>query len=199
VRSFLPNTLAALSNELVTESMGLSTERKVFVGLFLVAGGALVIDQAVLGPKSAGAGIIDSVATMAEEAISEPIEQAKDEAKSTAAELLNERLNSVTDSFASEQSMSSMFGMPSIDELPVTINTQEQSIGSIEPIVQTSGPMLSAVMPASNGGAAVIDGVLIRSGHTTADGYRLITVRQRSVVLEKEGTEYALTLPAFGG
>ena len=37
--------------------MGLTTERKVFVGLAAVAGIALVIDQGVLGPKQASAGI----------------------------------------------------------------------------------------------------------------------------------------------
>ena len=36
---------------------GLTTERKVFIGLAAVAGIALVIDQGVLGPKQASAGL----------------------------------------------------------------------------------------------------------------------------------------------
>ena len=179
------------------ESMGLSTERKVFLGLFLVAGGALLVDQTVLGPKSAGAALLDSVSEITTEAIAEPVEQTKQAVRSTAAELLNERLSSMTESFSADTSVSSMFGMPSLDELPVEIQSNQQSIAeAIGTNVDT--PKLSAVMPSSTGGAAVIDGVLVRAGGTTSDGYRLITVSQRSVVIEKNGREYTMTLPAFG-
>ena len=177
--------------------MGLSTERKVFLGLFLVAGGAFLLDQAVLGPKSAGAALLDSVSDLTTEAITEPAEQAKQAVRSTAAELLNERLNSMTESFSTETSMSSMFGMPSIDELPVVITPDQQSIGAVAK-VDSDTPRLSAVMPSSSGGAAVINGVLVRAGGKTSDGYSLITVEQRSVVIEKDGKEYTVSLPAYG-
>lgn len=177
--------------------MGLSTERKVFLGLFLVAGGALLLDQAVLGPKSAGAALLDSVGDLTTEAITEPAEQAKQAVRSTAAELLNERLNSMTESFSTETSVSSMFGMPTIDELPVVITPDQQSIGAVA-IVDSDTPRLSAVMPSSSGGAAVINGVLVRAGGKTSDGYSLITVEQRSVVIAKDGKEYTVSLPAYG-
>lgn len=177
--------------------MGLSTERKVFLGLFLVAGGALLLDQAVLGPKSAGAALLDSVGDLTTEAISEPAEQAKQAVRTTAAELLNERLSSMTESFTTEASVSSMFGMPSIDELPVSITQDQQSIDALIEINDNT-PRLSAVMPSSSGGAAVINGVLVRAGGMTNDGYSLITVEQRSVVIAKDGKEYTVSLPAYG-
>lgn len=180
--------------------MGLSTERKVFLGLFLVAGGALVVDQAFLGPKSAGAGLIESATDLTKEALAEPVEQAKQQAKTSAAELLNERLSVMTASFASDQPVGSMFGMPTREQLPVAITQDQQgTIADAIPATQSGDlPVLSAAMPAKNGGGAVIDGVLIRVGGTTEDGFRLITVRQRSVVLQKDGKDYVVALPAFG-
>ena len=192
------NRVATRWAELANESMGLSTERKVFLGLFLVAGGALVVDQAVLGPKSAGAGIIDSVAELAMDSIAEPAEQAKQEARATAAELLNKRLGEMTDSLSKDQPLGSMFGIPAaIDSAaPESVN-DEQAITQDAPAADQV-VRLSAVMPSSSGGAAVINGVLIRAGGETADGFRLITVRQRSIILEKDGVEYAVSLPVQG-
>ncbi len=56
-------------------------------------------------------------------------------------------------------------------------------------------PKLSAVMPTSNGGAAVIDGKIIRVDQETSGGFRLVEVQRRSIIVERSGTRYVINIP----
>ncbi len=187
--------------------MGLTTERKVFLGLMIIAGASLIVDQAILSPKSAGAAPLDinHIETMPNEPIlaglSEPITK-------SVTQILNERLGSVVDGQgatlepAEFQQMFTPLSKPEVQ----TTTTQ---IAEIQPVfaeastqvqqqIPVNMPSLSAVMPSRSGhSGAILDGTLYRVGELTADGYRLITVEQRKVLVEYKGHKYWLTLPAF--
>ncbi len=177
--------------------MGLSTERKVFVGLFIVAAGAFLVDQAFWGPGNAGAGMLDldlvsdtESAPSVEDAVQSKIEK-------TAASLLNERLANIGPDSETSSSLNTMFGQPIIQSVRHDSTSEQDKVSPVP--VALGLPTLSAVMPASNGGAAVIDGTLIRAGKTSPDGFRLIAVHQRSVTLEKDGKTYSIEVPVTGG
>lgn len=184
--------------KLVNESMGLSTERKVIIGLFLVAGGALVVDQAILGPKEAGASELDLGFNLTPESILNVDLPTKGEIfDKTAASLLNERLSKFEQTMQADPSLDQMFGVPILDDEEVS--NALTTGNTTDALSEQSGlPRLSAVMPSSTGGAAVINGVLVRVGDLNADGYRLISVQQRSAVIEKSGKKYTIALPMSG-
>ena len=50
-------------------------------------------------------------------------------------------------------------------------------------------------MPAKNGGGAVVGGKLLRIGEVDSNGYRLIEVKARSVVVERNSTRYTIDIP----
>ena len=186
--------------------MGLTTERKVFLGLVGVAGLALVIDQGFLGPKEASADMFpDASASPEPELVSTPLDKP---AQRPAAMVLIDRLESLGSSDQAE-SLGSSFSLTKLVEpsvgLPITdgaivSSPDEDSEGSFPLIAPVAAdlPTLSSVMPAKNGGGgAVLGGKLLRVGQVDPNGYRLVLVHARSVLVERDGVQYAIEIPTI--
>jgi hypothetical protein len=186
--------------------MGLTTERKVFFGLMVIAGASLIVDQAILSPKSASADSLD--VTQIEAMPNQPILAGltKPITKSVT-QILNDRLSNANLSSnvkldASDiQNMFTPIVKPTqpIPTLPQQTSLSQPSSEKLPAQEAPSDlPLLSAVMPSRSGqSGAILDATLYRIGETTRNGYRLISVEQRQVVVEKNGHEYWIILPAF--
>ena len=189
----------------LVHSMGLTTERKVFLGLVGVAGLALLIDQGFLGPKEASASpellaqpasTIGSVASLPELPTGQP-----------AAKILIDRLKSMGsdengEGFGSSFTLSSLIKQPDAPQQgtanasDVTSDLAQSNQAPSTPQADDL-PALSAVMPSSTGGGAVLGGKLVRVGEMAPNGYKLLLVHARAVLVEKDGVEYAIEIPAF--
>lgn len=186
--------------------MGLTTERKIFLALMLVAGGSLVVDQAILSPGSASAASLDAdqISALPAESImanvTEPI-------KKSVTEILNQRLSSsaqdpkVSLNTDDLQSMFSPLIKPSPEPV-VTSSTLAQPVqkNTSEPtqFIPTNLPVLTAVMPSRSGqSGAILNATLFKVGDTTPQGYRLLKVEQRQVLVEIQGNQFWINLPAF--
>ncbi len=189
--------------------MGLTTERKIFLALALVAGASLVVDQAILSPSGASAASLDAdqIASMPSDPIianiAEPI-------KKSVTEILNERLNKASDGSsdidlnAQATELQRMFE-PLIkpESKPVIKQPIKQTQAEIEPASPTQSipnnmPSLSAVMPSQTGqSGAILNGTLYIVGDSTPEGYRLLKVNQRQALVEYNSQQFWLTLPAF--
>jgi len=194
--------------------MGLSTERKVFVAILAVAGAALVIDQGLLGPSTveAAPGAPAEASTPVLAGLTPVSSSGKPQ---SAAQILIDRLSSKSETSdpAPQATLSSAFSLEQliepvmqamadqVEETPVAVkNTapQRTTLPTITPTNVTL-PSLSAVMPASNGGGAVLNGKLVRVGQPTPLGFTLKQVRERGVVLELEGRLYTVEIPMHTG
>lgn len=187
--------------------MGLTTERKVFFGLMVIAGASLIVDQTILSPQSASAGSLD--VQQVESLPAEPILAGftVPESKSIT-KILNDRLSSSADLGTQESANQMMQQMFSSLVKPVqqaeSVSMGGLALPSIDPVSEqshsnpTNMPVLSAVMPSRKGSSgAILDATLYRIGQTTTSGYRVLDVQQRTVLVEYKGREYWLTLPAF--
>jgi len=185
--------------------MGLTTERKIFLALAAIAGASLVIDQAILSPSSAGAAPLnaDQVDMLPDEpifaSITKPITK-------SVTQILNERLSSSKpsiDATINPSDLQNMFA-PLVKPAPKSVINESpalpQTAVAVEPTQQipTNLPTLSAVMPSRSGhSGAILNATLYQIGDTTPDGYRLLSVEQRQVLVDYKGQEFWLTLPAF--
>ena len=190
--------------------MGLTTERKVFLGLAVVAGIALVVDQGFLAPKSASA---DAIPTNTELIPAPEPSQASEPvgipAGKPASSMLIDRLkdlpsSDIAESFGASFSLGKMIKPPSDgsdQDGQDQLTTQVDEPDSFSGIVSTPDdlPILSSVMPAANGGGAVLGGKLLRVGQTSPNGYRLILVHARAVLVERDGVQYAIEMPSISG
>ncbi len=183
--------------------MGLSTERKVFVAVLVVAGAALVIDRGILGPSEATASLDMPGAETLSPAGEVSIAPTKPASKADSmAKILMQRIEGIP-SQSGDHSLSGAFSLEKFMK-PVA-SDQEQAAGTSEGeqpkmlnIIAADVPempALTAVMPATNGGGAVLDGKLVRVGDSLAGGFTLVEVRERSVVLELNGVIYPLLMP----
>lgn len=191
--------------------MGLTTERKVFFGLMLIAGASLVIDQAILSPSSAGAAPLDNATAQASatesiiNSITKPITK-------SVTDILSERLSSaqVNANVSPEQSqdLQRMFApllnqsKTRTNDAPKTIEVAPipQKVIAAEPLhsIPTNLPNLTSVMPSRSGhSGAILDATLYRIGDTTPNGYTLLKVEQRQVLVNYQDREYWLVIPAF--
>jgi hypothetical protein len=190
--------------------MGLTTERKIFFGLALVAGASLVVDQAFLSPSGASAASLDAdqIASMPSEPIIASL--AKPITKSVT-EILNDRLSKASEGLSSDiqldaqaSELQRMFA-PLVKPAPKPEVQQpvRPTQTEVEPTVPTQSiptnmPSLSAVMPSQSGqSGAILNGTLYRVGETTPEGYRLLKVNQRQALVEYNTQQFWLTLPAF--
>jgi hypothetical protein len=185
--------------------MGLSTERKVFLAVLAVAGAALIIDQGILGPSEASA-LPDMPTPSAEAVIPEAPVPSVPATKSseTMAQVLMDRLDGIQSERGKGHSLSAAFSLERfIDEPELAqgegATSEPQSVGNrmLDLIVADAPqmPTLSAVMPASNGGGAVLNGKLVRVGGQVTGGFTLVEVRERSVILSHDGRNYPLEMP----
>jgi len=176
--------------------MEMTTERKVYIGLALAGVAALIIDRGFLSPATASA---DSMPTSAPTALaSGTVENhaSKPEAM-PAVEILNKRLRQVkidSDVIPDNDvfSLSSWLDDNSSQaEHGQGIDTADASGFSRRP---TDLPKISSVMPMADKVGAVLDGRYVVIGQTTKNGYQLTSVQNRSVVVEKDGKAYVLSL-----
>lgn len=191
--------------------MGLTTERKVFFGLMLIAGASLVIDQAILSPSSAGAAPLDTATAQASatdsilNSITKPITK-------SVTDILNERLSSaqVNTNISPEQSqdLQRMFAPLLNQSKTLATDTpkriepapEPQKVIAAEPqhSIPTNLPNLTSVMPTRSGqSGAILDATLYRIGDTTPNGYTLLKVEQRQVLVRYQDREYWLVIPAY--
>jgi hypothetical protein len=184
--------------------MGLTTERKVFFSVLFIAGAALVIDRGVLGPSDASASadsLIPSDAFATEPVHASPTAASSTPSAQTMAQVLMDRLGSIQGD-ESEHSLSSAFSLEQLVNDPGAIADGDAGSIPAEPTLpqlipsETELPDLSSVMPsATSGGGAVLNGELWRVGDVSPEGLKLIEVRERSVVLMREGRTYIVELP----
>ena len=185
--------------------MGLSTERKVFMGVLFVAGAALVIDRGVLGPSSASASTDAPAGVPSDALLVDPAEHAapteSPNGGKTMAQVLMDRLGSIQGS-QSEHTLSSAFSleqlMPDPTEMLEQIEDAEPDGFALNQLIPSEVvlPTLGAVMPSERGGGgAIIDGKMIRVGQTSEDGFTLREVRERSVILVRDGRMHVVEMP----
>ena len=166
----------------------------------------MVVDQTVLSPSSAGAAAlgVDQIDTMADEPIlasmANPIAQ-------SISKILNDRLSQAdlsADIEVTPIELQQMFA-PLINPTPQPVSSpsellmpQPEARAEPAPQIPTNLPSLSAVMPSKSGhSGAILNGTLYRIGDSTPDGYRLISVQQRRVLVGYKGQEYWLSLPVI--
>lgn len=180
--------------------MGLSTERKVFLGILSLAGISLIIDQGILqGPSSASAGVLDL-----SKVVDEPIAAARSDLassiKDSISTALSDRINEALSSTELSREPSSLFfNPPPIPDEPTTESK------AVKPTPQTTAPQpslsqlptLTSCMPSHSGqSGAILDGKLYLVGQTTPNGYTLLKVVERQAVLEHNDREYTLSIPS---
>lgn len=186
--------------------MGLTTERKIFLGLMLVAGASLVVDQAIFSPSSASASSldVDQISAMPAETIltnvTEPI-------KKSVTEILNQRLSSGAENQQISINASELQNMfsPLIEPAPEPVVSSstlaqpvQKNISEPTQFIPTNLPVLTAVMPSRSGqSGAILNATLYKVGDTTPQGYRLLKVEQRQVLVEIQGNQFWINLPAF--
>lgn len=183
--------------------MGLSTERKVFVGILCVAGSALMIDQVVLGPSNAEA-MPEAIAASSDLLITPTSTPAQATVGSslTMAQVLLERLGG-QNAAPEGRSLGSAFTLDQLIAPPVSDSDPDQVSGERStqpslPVITPDAPdlpALTAVMPSKSGGGAVLGGKLVRIGQKTPEGFELLEVRERSVILTRDGRLYTITIP----
>ncbi|MFK7760299.1 MAG: hypothetical protein AB8C13_10180 [Phycisphaerales bacterium] len=195
--------------------MGLTTERKVFLGLMVVAGASLVIDQAILSPGSASAAPLNTVQVNSlpdEQLLSSTLQPVTN----TVTKILNDRLaqsEMKTEDPLQSDAISRMFS-PLIKPKPVIQPAQQSSIVDATPLASiasqdgpqtpriqqlpTNLPSLTGVMPSRSGASgAILNGTMIQTGDSTPTGYRLLKVEQRQVLVEYNDAQIWLKLPSF--
>ena len=188
--------------------MGLTTERKVFFGLIVVAGASLILDQTIFSPGSASAGSLDinQIEQMPGELI---LAGAPEPMITSVTTILNERLKNAGQEQSPAHSGLALQQM--FTTIDVTQADPEPRAPDERPLLQTEFvapaptvdvpadlPSLSAVMPSRTGqSGAILDTKLYRIGQVTAGGYRLLDVEQRQVLVERNGHEFWIDLPSF--
>ncbi len=194
--------------------MGLTTERKVFLGLACVAGLALVIDQGFLATKQASADTFPEGMSVSDELQAQPeAAPATTPMGKPAAMVLIDRLATIA-SPDQRASLGSSFSLTRLIEPSPSNPITDAALASGQPGEQGEGaesgfpliapaapdlPVLSSVMPAKNGGGAVLGGKLLRVGQVDPHGYRLVLVHERSVLVERDGVQYAIEIPVTSG
>jgi hypothetical protein len=177
--------------------MKLSKERKIFIGLLVLAGGGALADRVFVGsdlstPQSVYAGDPETEATPVASGVSfTPFEISNDTpllADRLAAAARAHRVGSdnIQDAFAPSETW--------ISRQPTS--TRNTSLSREDTIAQfTSSHKLMAVI--TNGGSdyAVIDGHPLAVGQSV-DGFRLISLKERSAVFQSADMSIEMTLPS---
>ena len=183
--------------------MGMPRDRKVMVGLGAVAVAGLMVDKVFLGPADASA---DTTALAAGSAApgapaAAGIVPARIEAG------IREVMLRMLHAEGLETPPSLHFGpdpswtvRPTVLAPPVTsapVSESGTDRGGILPGL-TRTPTLSMIMPARDGGLAVIDGHRLRPGETHPDGYTLVSIQDRAVTISMGGSTASITLRSPG-
>jgi len=186
--------------------MGLTTERKVFLGVMAVSGAALIIDQGFLKPSETAASGPASATASPQNAAGAPRLTPASADASSAAGILIKRLSDLRGERASVNpgdldSAFELAGFVRSEETRSPASSEEASgitdtLVPIPPPAPVNLPSLSAVMPAEGGsGGALLGGRLMRVGDTGPSGFTLLEVRARGVVVGKAGRSFTIELP----
>lgn len=181
--------------------MAISRERKIFAGLFVVAIGGLAFDKAFLSQADAAAPAAPGLATA-----SSPLAEVASAVQAKADIVIRDAMDRLLKEHIPDAMPDLAFGPAQAwiqpQDAPAIGIVSPATPGQVEPSSPAptpSTPTLSLVMPTDTGGVATIDGVTLRVGQTHPDGYRLISVEARSVMIERNGSTAMLTLPSPGG
>ena len=185
--------------------MGLTNERKVFFGALTLAATALIIDQGFLAPSGA-AGMETAPADQAQAQPPVAAHAADLGAELSPARTLIARLKDHANAPA-DASLGTAFSLgqlitPSAASDPQAASADQPNPPSALPVIDPPAedlPNLTAVMPAKDGGGAVLNGRLIRIGQTDPNGFVLMQVRERGVVLKRDRRLYTLEIPTPRG
>lgn len=181
-------------------SMAIARERQVFIGLMVIAGAGLMVDRALLGPKSAAAGVEGSAEPAAMADASAAVREVVGRASAATIATMFERFGSQGLeglNFGPEAAWTDREVLGAVIDVP----TSPQVGMTIEPPADPAVARfkLSLVMPTQTGGVAVVNGVRMQLGQWHPDGFQLIHVGERSVVLEVDGKSVTVNLPRTGG
>lgn len=181
--------------------MGMTTERKVYIGLALAGVAALVIDRGVFSPANASA---DSIPVLAS---TSPTTGAKENTVEKtpaipAARILSQRLEEVddeSDAKSHNEAFSLSSWLQNTNNQMVNDQTVVSTMDAGHIVPPTDLPKVSSVLPMADKVGAVLDGRYMVIGQSTKNGYQLKSVQNRSVVVEKDDKEYILSLQAVPG
>lgn len=171
--------------------MGLSRERKIFLGLLGVAGLALVVDMGVLRPSPASASDASPAPGLVEKVISLASAPAPGAAERGGGVLLPaalaERLRLAD---TGDPTTSDAFALPAEW-------TRALHEPAPDPRAEPTGPLvLSAVMPSHAGGVAIINDRPVRVGELVGEtGYRLIRITEGTALVKRGDRVVKLELP----
>lgn len=185
--------------------MGMSKERKVFVGLFAIAIGGFCLDRMVLAPSAAAAAETPAAASVTS-GLAGITDGVSEKVSGTVRAALRDVLSSQIDESFGQQAGSLRFGpaaewvnavdlpTPGGDGINLTVTPADA--GSARPAQTGSAtPGLTMVMPTSSGGIAMIDGVRLRVGQTHPAGFILVAVGDRTATIERDGERTVLSMP----
>ena len=170
--------------------MALSTERKVFLGVFAVALGSLIVERGFLGgPSSAGAASVEPE--------DEPVGTGSSAAETAG---MDPGIGSAVDAIRARLGGG---GAPAFDGdatglfFPEKRGADESDGWGADTASRSDAkPRLSAIMPLGGGdGSAILDGSMYHAGERLPNGDTLVRVVARRAVLERDGREYTLSLP----
>ena len=179
--------------------MSLTTSHKIYASVLGVALVGFALDRTLLAPDGAAAGEttppaatgMDTVSIMATPM---PIPVAAAPTRTLALsfrELAARRglkLEDISDPFTVPNHW-----LPDEASIPI-----ETSTGVSPGRRYLASHQLNAVMENAQGGSAIVDGKRLRIGDEL-DGFRLVLIQRRSVVMEGEGVRVTLALPALSG
>ncbi len=169
--------------------MKLTKERKVFVGVLVVAVAALLMDQVFFAPASVSAGTVPPADASAGAA---PTVLAEDAGAAPKTGSLAPIARRVRETGVEGHTLSDAFSIPeSWGGIAASAGTDGVEEPGIDPARALS---LSAVLPGASG-LAIINGHSVRVGEVVpGTGYRLISVRTGSAVLRDGAREHTLKM-----
>jgi len=179
--------------------MKLSRERKMLVGVLVIAGAGLLFDRVLLGagmtgPAESSAGVIDASVDPATLLI--PIDPAAAPALSSSPTLAD-RLRLATGGHAPPEDG----GRDAFAVHPDWVAAAQQSLATDDEAVADmisafrSAHKLDAVLVTGGRPCAVVDGRMVYIGQALG-GYRLLEVEERSAVFERNGVRVVLHIEA---
>jgi len=178
------------------------------VGIFGIATAGLAVDRFVLGPSSASAAMPGTELASAGGPLGELAASATEVLRGSLQQALKDTLQAEIDPGAAQRAGSIDFGpaaawtanAASLSAPGIDLSVTPAGGGAVapsgpSPFRGTATPGLTMVMPTSNGGIAVIDGVRLRVGQTHPDGFRLVSLGDRTATIEHNGERFVLSMP----
>ncbi len=175
---------------MLSMSMELSRERKIFIGVFGTAIVAFGIDRGVLGASEASAAAPIDLGAVATAASSESGDPVQTGGVGQTISLFAERLQTLGNRSVDPMSGGDAFSVPAawlaVEAAPDEAPAPQATVGP-------PTHRVTSVMPTQDGGIAIIDGRTYRQGEAIGS-FVLETVEPRSVVLRRGDSLYRVGL-----